>query len=148
MTARSTRWVGAIVATVCVGLPTGAPLLAGHPPNRPLPATSPRPPLKVLHRHTTRDGRIVANWIGEDPSEPDMDIPLHFGVAELWFEFRGTPSTPGNKVLFRPAGTLFFSDWTFDIFSPDGAVVVLLQDHYGPFHVVRARILEKYLTGR
>lgn len=99
-----------------------------------LPAVSPE-----IHTVTSRG--ITAHFGGE---RPPSDIPLEFGVSVLWFTF------PGDRAVyvFKPEGELFFSDWRFDIFSPDGAHVLLLQDRFGPYHVVATDRLKDYLTGR
>src|SRR5579859_330498 len=91
--------------------------------------------------HTITVRGITAHFGGEKPQEEFVD--LRFGVEELWFTFEGDP----KQYLFRSAGQLFFSDWSFDIFSPDGAYVLLLQDHYGPYHVIASNRLKKYLMG-
>jgi hypothetical protein len=70
--------------------------------------------------------------------------PLEYGVEALWFTFEGD----WRSYVFKPKGELFFTDWSFDLFSPDGAHVLLLQDHYGPYHVVATDRLKHYLTGR
>ena len=41
---------------------------------------------------------------------------------------------------------LRFADWNLDIFSSDGAYVFLLQDEYGPYHIVATVKLKAYLT--
>jgi hypothetical protein len=43
-------------------------------------------------------------------------------------------------------GDLYLSDWRFDIFSPDGAHVLLLQNHHGPYHIVSTDRLKAYLN--
>jgi hypothetical protein len=65
-----------------------------------------------------------------------------FGVTGLRFVF-----DDGREMPFVPQGTLYFSDWRFDIASPDGTHVLLLQDRYGPYHVVRVDGLAAYLDG-
>lgn len=69
--------------------------------------------------------------------------PLAYSVKELWFRFQDDE----RRYRFAPEGTLHFSDWSFDIFSPTGAFVLLLQDHYGPYHVVHVSGLREYLLG-
>ena len=64
-----------------------------------------------------------------------------YGVEALWFRFAGDP----GRYRFAPRGTLYFSDWQTDVFSPDGARVVLLQDRFGPYHVVASERLREYL---
>ncbi len=69
--------------------------------------------------------------------------PLEYEVEELRFEFKGDAA----KYVYKPAGTLHFSDWFFDVFSHDGSFVLLPQGHYGPYHVVRVQHLKDYLRG-
>lgn len=85
-------------------------------------------------------GPVAAHFMGvADPLAP----PTH-GVRELWFGFEGT----AERIPFRPQGTLHFSDWYFDeLYSPEGTYVLLPQDRFGPYHVVRTDGLEAYLTG-
>jgi len=85
-------------------------------------------------------GPVSAHFMGE--AEPQS--PPNYGVRELVFTFEGDP----RRYPFRPEGTLFFSDWSFDaIFSPGGSYLLLPQDHFGPYHVVRAENLKRYLAG-
>jgi hypothetical protein len=93
--------------------------------------------LKAL---TSPDGRVTAHWSGE---RPDAETPLEFSVKKLWFTFVGDDAV----YEFKPKGELFPSDWNFEIFSPDGAYILLLQDRFGPYHVVRASRLKRYLRG-
>ena len=83
---------------------------------------------------------VTAHFGGE---KPPSGVSLEFGVSVLWFTFEGE-DTP---YVFMPEGELFFSDWRFDLFSPDGAHVLLLQDHYGPYHIVATHRLKDYLLG-
>lgn len=88
--------------------------------------------------HVARAGAVEARWMGEEVP----DAPKTFGVERLAFAF-------GDETVgFEPTGTLHFSDWSFAIFSPDGAWTVLLQDRHGPFHAVRTENLKAYLQGR
>ena len=64
------------------------------------------------------------------------------GIREVVFLLPDGTSSP-----FRPAGNVQFSDWTFDIASPDLGHVLLVQDHYGPYHVVSTDNLAPYLGG-
>ena len=84
---------------------------------------------------------MTAHWSGE---RPEAGTPLEFGVKKLWFTFAGDKAV----YEFKPVGELFFSDWKFDIFSPDGAYVLLLQDGFGPYHVIRTTRLKSYLQGK
>jgi hypothetical protein len=85
-------------------------------------------------------GDVAAHFAGEEVPL----APREYGIRELWFTFEGDPERHG----FRPAGQLHFSDWSFEIFSSNGTYVLLLQDHYGPYHVVRVDRLKDYLHGR
>ena len=91
--------------------------------------------------YTVASRGVTAHFGGEKPSS---GAPLAFGVSALWFTFEGE-DTP---YVFKPEGELFFSDRRFDLFSPDGAHVLFLQDHYGPYHVVATHRLKDYLLGR
>ncbi|MEW5734713.1 MAG: hypothetical protein AB1921_07655 [Thermodesulfobacteriota bacterium] len=73
----------------------------------------------------------------------EMKVPPSFRVEQLLFEF-----PDGQRIPFKPSGTLYFDDWTFNIFSPDYRYVVLMQDRYGPYHVVPIKELRDYLTGK
>jgi hypothetical protein len=46
-----------------------------------------------------------------------------------------------------PSGDVYFSDWSFDIASPDGRWLLLPQDRYGPYHIVGVGRLSAYLAG-
>ena len=95
---------------------------------------------------STSDGRVVAHFMGTLPTVDGESpaLPLESGVESLSFTFAGDP----RRYLFQPAGKLHFSDWRFDIFSPDGNHVLLLQDRFGPYHVVATRHLRDYLVGK
>ena len=124
-------------------LPSGGPtdgthpaahgLFAGRTPDQPYGDTR----RQTLRKITARS--VTAEFVGaRDPSGPAT-----YGVKELWFTFEGDD----RRYRFSPEGTLHFSDWSFDIFSPTGAFVLLLQDRYGPFHVVHVSHLKDYLLG-
>lgn len=89
---------------------------------------------------TVTTGEVTAHFGGERPS----DAPLRFGVQALWFSFRGDDAV----YPFKPDGGVSFWGWNLDIFSPDGKRVLLLQNRYGPYHVVRTSRLKDYLRGR
>ena len=101
--------------------------------------TMPRPALPPQIKTVTR-GAVTAHFGGERPDNG----PLRFGVKTLWFTF----ANDDGVYLFHPRGTLHFSDWRFDIFSPDGRFVLLLQDRFGPYHLVPVAVLKDYLRGR
>jgi hypothetical protein len=88
-------------------------------------------------------GDVTAHFAGVREKE-ESDSPLEYSVTRLWFTFRNDR----QRYVFRPKGELFFSDWRFDIFSPGGRHVLLLQDRFGPYHVVSVDKLRKYLRGR
>ena len=93
--------------------------------------------------HTVSAHGVTAHFGGQEPSN---NLPLRLGVEALWFTFENDPENYGFPSSGQD-GELYFSDWTLDIFSPDGAYVLLLQDHYGPYHVVATDKLREYLTG-
>ncbi len=84
-------------------------------------------------------GPVAAYFYGEDVAP----MPREFGVKKLTFRFADEP----RELTFVPEGDLFFSDWRFDIFSPDMRHVLLLQSRFGPYHVVRSDRLKAYLKG-
>lgn len=90
-----------------------------------------------LHRHETRE--VTAIWRG---SAPDDDFPREMHTETLDFELAN-----GERIAFHPRGQLFMTDWRFDIFSPDDRYVLLLQDRFGPYHVVAVSSLRDYLRG-
>lgn len=110
-----------------------APEVRTKPANRPVV----RPRIEVLHE--VQLGGVVAEFLGE---KVPGGVSERYGVVALRFVFED-----GSKQSFKPQGQLYFSDWRFDIASPDGANVLLLQDHYGPYHVVRVDRLAEYLKG-
>jgi hypothetical protein len=121
-------------ALLCLSLAAAAFLLSAlvHSAQ----AQPPRP--RELHRVSAGD---VTAHFGGVREKGDRDMPLEYSVTRLWFTFRGDR----KRYAFRPKGELFFSDWRFDIFSPDGRRVLLLQDRFGPYHVVSVDKLRKYL---
>lgn len=94
--------------------------------------------------HTATAHGVTAHFGGQEPTN---DLPLRLDVEALWFTFENDPENYGFPSSGQD-GELYFSDWRLDIFSPDGAHVLLLQDHYGPYHVVATDKLKEYLTGR
>lgn len=85
---------------------------------------------------------VVAVFSGSAEALPP-GAPANFAVESLAFEFAS-----GAKVGFVPKGQLFFSDWTFDVFSPDCQHVALQVDHYGPVEVHATAALEAGLKGQ
>ena len=108
--------------------------------DRPSPAAAASTPTDFPVRVPNADGSVIAWFSGEKPPE-DPKAPLVYGVSALAFEFAGD----AKRYPFTPRGELFFSDWSFDVFSPDGKWALLLQDRFGPYHVVRTRNLRTYL---
>lgn len=103
--------------------------------------TSTAEPVLAPEIHSVTVHGITAHFSGQ---KPELDhASLTYGVEQLWFTFEGDP----EHYVFRPRGELYFSDWSFDIFSPDGQYVLLLQDHYGPYHIVATKRLREYLAG-
>ena len=82
--------------------------------------------------------------------EPQENLPQNSGVEALWFTFDGDPQNYGFASMTKEPGDarVFFTDWNLDVFSPDGAYVLLLQDHFGPYHVIATEKLKDYLTRR
>ncbi|MEE8516847.1 MAG: tetratricopeptide repeat protein [Alphaproteobacteria bacterium] len=108
--------------------PHGGPEVAKPPPELP-------PEIKTI-----TSGPVTAHFGAEKPD----DGSANYWVKALWFTF----AHDDGIYPFKPEGTLFFSDWRFDIFSPDGVHVALLQDRFGPYHVVPTARLKAYLRGR
>ncbi len=103
------------------------------------------PPAGDLETVVAPGGAATAHFVGttptNDPGEPKP--PLEFGVESLYFTFPGD----ARHHAFKPQGELYFSDWTFDVFSPDGAYTMLLQSRYGPITVVPTAELRRFLDG-
>jgi hypothetical protein len=90
---------------------------------------------------TVTCGDVTAHFSGE----PDENThPPEFGIRRLVFEFARDPM----RYTFQPRGTLHFSDWSFEVFSPDCSHVALLQDRFGPYHVVPVSSLRSYLLSQ
>ncbi|MGV3623962.1 MAG: hypothetical protein ACO1OB_24300 [Archangium sp.] len=129
------------VSLLCVALTGGC---KKEPPGPKAPAISPAEVKLEGTYHAVQCGPVTAVWSGD----PDMlaqqapNAPKSFGVESLAFRF-----FDGSTEGFAPTGQLFFSDWTFDIFSPDCSLVALQVDHFGPFHVVPVDQLRGYLDG-
>ncbi|MEW6434893.1 MAG: hypothetical protein AB1730_25615 [Myxococcota bacterium] len=94
--------------------------------------------------HAVACGAVTAVFSGNAEALPaNPPPPKSYGVESLAFRF-----ADGSSKGFAPTGQLFFSDWRFDIFSPDCEWVALLTDHYGPYHLVKTAELAGYLTGK
>ncbi|HCX88569.1 MAG TPA: hypothetical protein DG761_11145 [Gammaproteobacteria bacterium] len=70
-------------------------------------------------------------------------FPLSLGTESLSFLLPNTD----EAIRFRPTGTLYPSDWAFGLVSPDHNHLLLLQDHYGPYHIISFAHLAQYLDG-
>ncbi|MCP3971304.1 MAG: hypothetical protein GY717_13485 [Rhodobacteraceae bacterium] len=89
---------------------------------------------------TIFNGPVAAHFLGD----PDPLFAATYGVRALEFSFEGDP----QRFPFRPRGTLYYSDWYFDaLYSPGSDYVLLLQDRFGPYHLVRTGNLKPYLLG-
>ncbi len=125
---------------------TPAPETAAPAPETATPAPTPSedsteaPPEATwveLRRMPLGDHTVL--FRGEDVPE---GLNQAFGIREVVFLL-----SDGTSAPFRPAGSVQFSDWTFDIASPDQGHVLLVQDHYGPYHLVSISNLPPYLAG-
>lgn len=114
-------------------------------PAAPVPALRPAEVSLDGAYHAMQCGAVTAVWSGSAEGLKDLaqPAPKAFGVESLAFHF-----ADGTKKGFAPTGQLFFSDWRFDLFSPDCQYAALLVDHYGPYHVVKVADLRGYLEGR
>ena len=109
----------------------------------------------------------LRHYISTQHSDSELNtvaftLKLHFSLATAVFRGHaaGTFSLPSateslsfllpnanETLLFRPTGTLYPSDWRFNLVSPDHNHLLLLQDHYGPYHIVSFAHLAQYLEG-
>jgi hypothetical protein len=101
------------------------------------PPTAVEAPLEILAEVQAKG--VTAVFRGEPVPE---GIDPSFGIRALSFRL-----DDGSELSFEPRGTLHHSDWFTGIFSQDGRWVLLPQDHYGPFHVVKLEELGEYLVG-
>jgi hypothetical protein len=84
-------------------------------------------------------GTVTAHFGGETLDQPKLQI-----ITQLWFTF----VADDKAYPFHPReGELHFSDWKFEVFSPDGRYVLLPQDRFGPYHIVTKARLKEYLAG-
>jgi hypothetical protein len=95
--------------------------------------------------HAVACGPVTAIWAGNAEALKDLPqpAPKTFGVESLSFRF-----ADGTSKGFAPRGQVFFNDWRFDVFSPDCSQVALLNDHFGPYAVVKVSDLRGYLSGK
>lgn len=128
---------------VCVMLVVGCKKDAPPPPVvvQKAPAETPSEITVEGAYHAVKCGGVTALWSGNTENMPE-GAPKSFGVESLAFRF-----SDGTTEGFKPTGQLFFSDWTFGVFSADCAYTSLLVDHFGPLHVVATDQLRPYLRG-
>jgi hypothetical protein len=128
------------LVTACKKDPPPAEVKAA-PPVVPVAAASPSEVAVAGAYHAVKCGDVTAVFSGsaDDLKELAIDgkpAPKSYGVKGLTFVF-----ADGTSHAFTPSGELQFSDWSFDVFSPDCARVTLLQDRYGPFTVLSTKDL-------
>jgi hypothetical protein len=133
-----------VVLAVLAGCKKDSPPPAA-PGAAPAPALRPAEVILDGAYHAMQCGPVTAVWSGSDAALKDLPqpAPKAFGVESLAFHF-----ADGSKKGFAPTGQLFFSDWRFDLFSPDCQYVALLADHFGPYHLVKVGELRGYLEGK
>jgi hypothetical protein len=113
------------------------------PASKPIePPSDPGPAIELARK--TCGTAPTAIWRGHR-SEPydGVEISIEYGFEQLAFVF-----ADGTELPVEPVGTLYFSDWRQEIFAPDCKHVVLLQDRFGPYHIVATEHLREYLSGR
>ncbi|MDX2012417.1 MAG: hypothetical protein SFW67_19630 [Myxococcaceae bacterium] len=111
------------------------PTPSAAPAPSPVKGPSPTEVARPGAYHAVQCGDVTAVFQGsaDDLKELAVDgkaVPKTYGVRSLSFVF-----ADGREVPFTPRGELAFSDWSFDVFSPDCARVALLEDRYGPYAV-------------
>ena len=94
--------------------------------------------------HAVKCADVTAVWSGSADDLADVAVggkpaPKSYGVKGLTFVF-----ADGKSHAFTPSGELEFSDWSFDVFSPDCSRVSLLQDRSGPFTVLAVKDLATF----
>ncbi len=99
--------------------------------------SAPEPAWEVVAE--VRAKGVTAVFRGEPVPE---GVEPTLGIRSLSFQLED-----GSEVRFQPRGTLHHSDWFTEVFSQDGRWVLLPQDHYGPYHVVKREELGEYLVG-
>jgi hypothetical protein len=101
------------------------------------------PPPSELARKTCADAP-TAIWRGHPPPLGEgLEFPIEYAFEQLVFRF-----DDGTELPVEPEGILYFSDWRQEIFAPDCKHVALLQDRFGPYHIVAIEHLREYLSGR
>ncbi len=97
--------------------------------------------------HVASARGVTAHFGGLMPTD---DVPMQSGVTDLWFTFEGDPESYAFASMTKEPGDsdLSFVNWNLDIFSPDGAYILLLQDRLGPYHIVATDKLKDYLAGK
>lgn len=120
-----------------------APAPAADPPPAPGPAadrppapTAGAPAMSVLAERTC--GPLTLRWEGTPPPAPN---PPEYGTERLLARLDA-------GAWFELPGRLTFADWRLDLVSPDCRWILVLQDRFGPYHLVRVEHLEAYAAGR
>lgn len=136
------RLAALLLACGAAGPGTPAPSAPGPdvPAAGPAPAEAPAPTrdpaMAVLAERTC--GKLTLRWEGTPPPPPN---PPEYGTERLRARVAG-----GD--WFELPGDLTFADWRLEVASPDCRWVLLLQDRFGPYHLVRVDGLEAYAAGR
>jgi hypothetical protein len=120
---------------------------APTPVSPPAPATKGPSPTEVTRSgayHAVQCGDVTAVFQGSAEDLKDLavegrPVPKTYGVKSLTFVF-----ADGREVPFTPRGELAFSDWSFEVFSPDCSRAVLLQDRFGPYTVFTVKDLPTF----
>ncbi len=101
--------------------------------------------------HTATCGKATAVWYG-NPTDRDAlrkkpvnapVVPDWLGVTWLEFHFEG-----GRVARYTTSEYTEGLDWSYDVFSPDCALVALLSGRFGPYQVMKVSEIEEVLGGR
>ena len=107
--------------------------------------TQPGNTLVAITSRSVPDGRVTVAWMGRDPgTNANPGTPVALWIKEAWFYFKRDAHPLRYRAVLPSAEP---SQWTFDIFSPDGQYVALLQES-GDIHVIRTDNLRAYLLSR
>jgi hypothetical protein len=133
--------VAALVLLAAAGAACAACAACGERRVQPPRGASITPGLVELETVACEAGGVTAHWRGHTPEDGE---PAAYATEAIVFSF----ASDGKERLFDPAGTLVGSDIRFDVFSPDCKHVLLLQDRFGPYHLVATARLADYLDGK
>lgn len=99
-------------------------------------------PERPTELHAVTNGDLTAHFGGGEGEMSDGSAaPLELAVTAIWFTFAGDQ----QAYPFRPQGDFALGGRDFEVFSPRGDYVVLLQDRFGPYHIVGRDHLKAYL---